>query len=58
MAPEVLQGQGYTEKTDVYSAGVIYYQMLTGKYPFFIENVEETWKLVRLIKKGADLSFP
>jgi len=34
MAPEVLQGKQYGEAADVYSFGVCFYEMLTGKIPF------------------------
>jgi serine/threonine-protein kinase ULK2 len=34
MAPEIMRGDSYTEKVDVYSAGSILYEMLYGKAPF------------------------
>lgn len=35
MAPEVLRGDKYDMKVDVFSLGLILYYMLTGKKPFF-----------------------
>ena len=34
IAPEQVQGQPVTEKSDIYSAGVLFYEMLTGQLPF------------------------
>jgi serine/threonine protein kinase len=31
MAPEINNGQEYTQSVDIYSAGVIYYELVTGK---------------------------
>ena len=35
MAPEIFLGQHYNEKCDIWSFGVIAYEMLTGRNPFF-----------------------
>jgi len=34
MAPEILLGKSYNEKVDVYSYGMILFQMVSGKAPF------------------------
>lgn len=38
MAPEILRGDPYSEKVDVYSAGTILYEMLFGRNPFEIQT--------------------
>ena len=34
MAPEVFMKQPYNNQADIYSLGVVYYQMLFGVYPY------------------------
>ena len=41
MGPEVLQGQPYDLKADVWSLGTILFQMLTGERPFNGKNIKE-----------------
>lgn len=57
MAPEVLSKQGYTEKCDIWSLGVIMFKMLFGKYPFFPQNGGTLEDLRGIIQKGQ-VSFP
>lgn len=39
MAPEILQNQPYTPKSDLWSVGIILYEMLTGKVPYNATNM-------------------
>lgn len=38
MAPEVMRGEAMTKAADVYSFGVILYEMITRRIPYFSEN--------------------
>ena len=35
MAPEIVKGHYYTNKCDIWSLGVIFYNLLFGKLPFY-----------------------
>ena len=38
MAPEIFQGQKYTKKSDLYSFGMIMWELMTGRRPFWDQN--------------------
>ena len=54
VAPEVLEGSGYGEKVDVWSAGVVLYAMLAGFPPFHGETTVEVFEKVL----RGNLRFP
>ncbi|CAD8107158.1 unnamed protein product [Paramecium primaurelia] len=57
MAPEILQRKQYNEKCDVWSVGVIIYQMIYGRSPFVPPKGGNINDLIAIINKG-DLQFP
>src|SRR6266542_6471964 len=38
MAPEILQGKDYTTASDIYSFGMIMWELITGRMPFWDQN--------------------
>ncbi|KAJ3250443.1 Serine/threonine-protein kinase, partial [Boothiomyces macroporosus] len=56
MAPEILRGEKYDAKSDLWSIGAILYEILIGKTPFRAQNHIE---LLRKIEKGDGwIRFP
>lgn len=63
MAPELLRGQNPTPSSDIYSMGVVFFEMLIGFNPFYDENqfksIEKIKKThLRLPKELLDLLSP
>jgi len=54
MAPEVLNAQPYTEQADLWSVGVIMFQILFDQYPY---TADSSVQLAQIIAKN-DLEFP
>jgi len=57
MSPEQVRGEGATELSDIFSLGIIAFEMLTGKHPFRDDNVEKTSKNI-LSKNITPANFP
>ena len=57
MAPEILERKPYDDKCDIWSLGVIIYQILTGRFPFEpkIPTLEE---LKKVISSTSTVQFP
>jgi serine/threonine protein kinase len=47
MAPEVLASRPYDFKSDIWSVGVTFYELLTGSYPFSGSNKSEIFQKIR-----------
>ena len=44
MAPEIISGDGLDARADIYSLGVMAYQMLTNRLPFTASTLDELFK--------------
>lgn len=44
MAPEVLNGKRYNHKADVWSLGIVFFELLTGFLPFTGKNKDDLKK--------------
>jgi serine/threonine protein kinase len=54
VAPEIIEGKGYDLKVDCWSLGVILYVMLCGFPPFYDDDNDELFKLI----KDGKYDFP
>ena len=50
MAPELVQEQAYDEKIDIWSLGIILYELYYGKPPFFTNSI---YKLIQMIVNSS-----
>jgi predicted Ser/Thr protein kinase len=55
MAPEQLAGKEVTEKSDIYSLGLVLYEIFTGKSAYSADNLAD---LIKTRNAGAPLSRP
>ena len=54
MAPEIMKYKKYTIKADIWSLGIVFYEMLTGRPPF---RAKTHYELIKIIDND-DLSIP
>lgn len=55
-SPEMIRGE-YTELTDIFSVGIVMYQLLTGVHPFYTPGVDDENSVKYKISK-RDVEFP
>lgn len=53
MSPEILHYQNYNEKSDLWSVGIIIYEMITGTQPYHVKNYHQ---LMKKIKSDIDMN--
>ncbi|EMC96050.1 hypothetical protein BAUCODRAFT_71436 [Baudoinia panamericana UAMH 10762] len=56
MAPEVIMGQSYDGRCDWWSVGIILYECLYGRTPFYCENRQKTKEAI--VAHRSNLHFP
>jgi|TARA_B110000285_G_scaffold224695_1_gene281849 serine/threonine protein kinase len=50
MAPEQATGQRYGKRVDIWALGIIIFQMLTGKHPFYLPSDTTVTYIDRIVK--------
>ncbi len=60
MAPEILQGKEYTTASDIYSFGMIMWELITGRIPFWDQNdnIEFTIKICENFRPPINKNTP
>lgn len=46
MSPQVLAQKNYTDKTDIWSLGILFYELLFAKLPYYGSNEEALYKVI------------
>ena len=54
LAPEIITGEGHDKSADWWSFGILMYEMLCGLPPFYVENLERMYEMI----KTGPLKFP
>ena len=57
MAPEIIQGKGYSYSVDLWSVGICLFEFLCGAVPF-AEDLDDPFDIYDVIMKTADIKYP
>ena len=57
MAPEIMQGLGYTFTADIYPLGICLYEFIAGYLPYG-EDVEDPYDIYNEIISANSVPFP
>lgn len=58
MAPEIIKGEKYNEKADIWSIGIISYMLLTGRVPYNTNPPNKDRLKQMIISKDPDFTKP
>jgi len=58
MAPEVLDGEPYSASADVYSFGMLMYELFTAKEPYLTPEFTAPWHIAQFVAAGKRLEIP
>ena len=57
MSPEQIMGQKINSKSDIFSLGVLFYQLLTGELPFHGENLSGLLYQITQVKHASPRNY-
>ena len=57
MAPEIIQGKGYSYSVDLWSVGICLFEFMCGAVPF-AEDMDDPFDIYDVIMKTNDIKYP